>query len=109
MRRLAGFENALRPGHTSTLDAVQCLGLGLLYSDKGMLDEVEQVYMRAIAGYEEALGPDNTSTLNAVQCLGILYRDQGKFAEAEKFSCEQELDNKIVLLFSYIAQHSFYL
>ena len=107
MRGLAGYEKALGPDHTSTLDAVHCLGL--LYSDKGMLDEAEQMYMRAIAGYEKALGPDHTSTLNTVQCLGILYRDRGKFAEAEKCSCGQELDNKLYCYFHDIAQHSFYL
>jgi hypothetical protein len=31
-----------------------------------------------------AIGPDHTSTLNTVNNLGLLYRDQGKLAEAEK-------------------------
>jgi Tetratricopeptide repeat len=35
-------------------------------------------------GYEKALGPDHTSTLSTVNNLRILYRDQGKMAEAEE-------------------------
>ena len=41
------------------------------------------MYRRALAGKEKALGPDHTSTLNTVRNLGILYRNQGKLAEAE--------------------------
>jgi len=36
---------------------------------------------RALAGKEKALGPNHTSTLDAV---GLLYRAQGKLAEAEQ-------------------------
>ena len=35
-----------------------------------------------LAGKEKALGPDHTSTLDTVHNLGLLYRDQGKLAEA---------------------------
>ena len=42
------------------------------------------MYVRALAGNEKALGPDHTSTLDTVNNLGILYRDQGKLAEAEQ-------------------------
>jgi tetratricopeptide (TPR) repeat protein len=42
------------------------------------------MYIRALQGYEEALGPDHTSTLDTFHNLGVLYRDQGKLAEAEK-------------------------
>jgi tetratricopeptide (TPR) repeat protein len=41
------------------------------------------MYTLALQGYEEALGPKHTLTLNTVNNLGILYRDQGKLAEAE--------------------------
>jgi tetratricopeptide (TPR) repeat protein len=37
-----------------------------------------------LEGKEEALGPDHTSTLSTVGNLGLLYKDQGKLAEAEK-------------------------
>ena len=37
----------------------------------------------ALQGYEEALGPKHTSTLDTVDNLGILYKTQGKLAEAE--------------------------
>ena len=42
------------------------------------------MYLRVLAGNEKALGPDHTSTLDTVNNLGILYRDQGKLAEAEQ-------------------------
>ena len=40
--------------------------------------------MRALQGKEEALGPKHTSTLDTVNNLGILYKNQGKLAEAEQ-------------------------
>ena len=42
------------------------------------------MYNRALRGCEEALGPNHTSTLDTVNNLGLLYKDQGKLAEAEK-------------------------
>jgi tetratricopeptide (TPR) repeat protein len=83
-RALAGYEKALGPDHTSTLNTVN--GLGNLYRDQGKMVEAEEMYQRALAGCEKALGPDHTSTLNTVNNLGILYRDQGRMAEAEEMS-----------------------
>ncbi|KAL9082446.1 MAG: hypothetical protein Q9165_008892 [Trypethelium subeluteriae] len=82
MRALQGYEEALRPKHTSTLGTVN--NLGLLYADQGKLAEAEGMYMRALQGYEEALRPKHTSTLGTVNNLGILYKNQGKLAEAEE-------------------------
>ena len=42
------------------------------------------MYVRALAGNEKALGPDHTSTLATVNNLRLLYKDQGKLAEAER-------------------------
>ncbi|KAJ5036788.1 hypothetical protein NUH16_004667 [Penicillium rubens] len=81
-RALAGYEKALGPDHTSTLNTVN--NLGNLYRDQGKLKEAEEIYQRALAGYEKALGPDHTSTLYTVNNLGLLYRDQGKLKEAEE-------------------------
>ncbi|KAL5050527.1 nucleoside phosphorylase domain-containing protein [Aspergillus fruticulosus] len=50
---LAGYEKALGPDHTSTLDTVN--NLGLLYSDQGKLKEAEEMYQQALAGYKKAL------------------------------------------------------
>ncbi|KAF4486445.1 Nephrocystin-3 [Colletotrichum fructicola Nara gc5] len=80
-RALQGYEKALGPDHTSTLDTVD--NLGILYKDQGRLKEAEAMYDRALQGYEKALGPDHTSTLNAVDNLGLLYKDQGRLTEAE--------------------------
>ena len=80
-RALAGYEQALGPDHTSTLDTVH--NLGLLYSDQGKLKEAEVMYQRALAGCEQALGPDHKSTLDTVHNLGLLYQHQGKLKEAE--------------------------
>ena len=80
-RALAGSEKALGPGHISTLDTVN--NLGVLYWNQGKLAEAEAMYQRALTGSEKALGPEHTSTLDIVHNLGILYQDQGKLAEAE--------------------------
>ncbi|KAK5188298.1 hypothetical protein LTR99_011135 [Exophiala xenobiotica] len=82
LRALQGYEGALGPNHTSTLDTVN--NLGNLYKNQGKLDESEQMYQRALAGFDKALGVDHTSTLNTVNNLGNLYRDQGKLDEAEQ-------------------------
>ena len=42
------------------------------------------MYQQALAGKEKALGPNHTSTLDTVNNLGVLYRDQGKLAQAEQ-------------------------
>jgi hypothetical protein len=74
-RALNGYEKALGPDDTSTLDTVN--NLGLLYTDQGKLGEAEEMYKRALKGKEKALGPDHTSTLGIVRNLGNLYASQG--------------------------------
>src|SRR5438477_238119 len=59
-RALEGYEKALGPEHTSTLDTVN--NLGLLYKSQGKLDEAEKMYQRALEGYEKALGPEHAAT-----------------------------------------------
>ncbi|RDW56928.1 HET-domain-containing protein [Coleophoma crateriformis] len=112
-RALKGYEKALGPDHTSTLNTVN--NLGLLYADQGKLVQAEEMYERALKGTEKALGPDHTSTLstgklvqaeemyeralkgkekalgpdhtstlNTVNNLGTLYADQGKLVQAEE-------------------------
>ncbi|SLM38920.1 nb-arc and tpr domain protein [Lasallia pustulata] len=41
------------------------------------------MYRRALEGSEKAWGPEHTSTLGMVNHLAVLYKDQGKMAEAE--------------------------
>jgi tetratricopeptide (TPR) repeat protein len=81
IQALQGYEEALGPQHTSTLQTVN--NLGALYKNQGKLAEAEAMYIRALQGYEEALGSKHTSTLQTVNNLGALYADQGKLAEAE--------------------------
>ncbi|SLM34595.1 kinesin light chain 1 [Lasallia pustulata] len=45
--------------------------------------EAEAMYRRALEGKVKTWGPEHTSTLNRVNNLGILYKYQGKMAEAE--------------------------
>ncbi|SLM37610.1 nb-arc and tpr domain protein [Lasallia pustulata] len=45
--------------------------------------EAEAIYRRALEGKEKAWGPEHTSTLDTANNLEILYKDQGKMAEAE--------------------------
>ncbi|CAI4212535.1 unnamed protein product [Parascedosporium putredinis] len=80
-RALQGYEKALGPDHTSTLDTVQ--NFGILYNKQGRLDDAEAMYDRALQGYEKALGPDHISTLDTVHNLGILYNDRGRLDDAE--------------------------
>jgi Tetratricopeptide repeat len=47
---LAGKENVLGRGHSSTLDITN--NLGLLYADQGKLDEADKMYKRTLAGKE---------------------------------------------------------
>ncbi|KAJ5117581.1 hypothetical protein N7448_011213 [Penicillium atrosanguineum] len=80
-RALAGYEKALGPEHTSTVDTVK--HLGNFYSKQGQLKEAEAMYRRALAGCEKALGPEHTSTLDTVMHLGNFYSKQGQLKEAE--------------------------
>jgi hypothetical protein len=45
IRALQGCEEALGPGHTSTLQTVN--NLGLFYADQNKLAEAEKMYIRA--------------------------------------------------------------
>lgn len=76
-RALEGYEKALGPNHTSTLNAVG--NLGRLYRTQSRLKEAEVMYQRALEGMKKALGPDHTSTLNTVNNLDLLYTLQGKY------------------------------
>ena len=60
IRALQGYEEALGPKHTSTLDTVN--NLGILYTDQGKLAEAEAMYTRALEGYVEVLGPERLSS-----------------------------------------------
>ena len=51
------------------------------------------MFQRALDGNEKAWGPEHTSTLNTVNNLRILYRHQGKLAEAEEMF-QRALDGK---------------
>lgn len=64
---MKGFDKALGPDHTSTLNTVY--NLGRLYVNQGKLKEAEEMYQRALEECEKALGPDHTSTLD----IGNLY------------------------------------
>jgi tetratricopeptide (TPR) repeat protein len=79
---LAGFEKALGPKHTSTLDIVN--NLGVLYANQDQLNEAERMFTHALAGYEKSLEPQHTSTLDMVNNLSILQRHQGQLDEAER-------------------------
>ncbi|KAI9673080.1 MAG: hypothetical protein M1829_004394 [Trizodia sp. TS-e1964] len=97
-RALQGYEEAVGPKHTSTLNTVN--NLGTLFSEQGKLSEAEKMYQRALQGYEEAVGPKHTSTLDTVHNLGNLLAGQGKLSEAEKMyqralqGCEEALGLK---------------
>ncbi|KAJ5855201.1 hypothetical protein N7455_009149 [Penicillium solitum] len=81
-RTLTGYERALGPDQTLTLNTIH--KLGMLYRAQSKLDQAEQMYQRALAGKEKALGPDHTSTLQIVNNLGVLYRLQSKLDQAEQ-------------------------
>jgi Tfp pilus assembly protein PilF len=74
---MKGYETALGPNHTETLDVVH--NLGILYGVQGQLNEAEAMYQRALAGYSKTLGPDHPSTLKTTRCLAGLHKEQGKY------------------------------
>jgi tetratricopeptide (TPR) repeat protein len=84
MRALQGYEEALGPNYTSTLDTVN--NLGLLYADQGKLGEAEKMYMRAVQGYKEALESETLSryrpALNNWWSLAALFAIQNETAKA---------------------------
>jgi tetratricopeptide (TPR) repeat protein len=59
-RALKGFDDILRPKHTSTLLSVYCLGM--LYTDQGKLAEAEAMFDRALQGYKDTLSVDLASS-----------------------------------------------
>ncbi|OXV05922.1 hypothetical protein Egran_06309 [Elaphomyces granulatus] len=85
-RALQGYEKALGPDHTSTLETVN--NLGILYADQGKLDEAEEMYQRALQGYEKAFSLENVAryqpALNTMWCLGELFATQGHLHEAKE-------------------------
>lgn len=74
-RALEGYEKALGPDHTSTLNAVH--NLGTLYLNQDKLAEAEVMYRRALEGYEKALGLELTSSylpaLHTMSAFGDLF------------------------------------
>lgn len=82
IRALAGYEKALGPEHTTTLDTVH--NLGTLYLNQGKLKEAEKLYLRALAGYKKVFGPKHITMLDTVIALGVLYSGQGRTRKAEK-------------------------
>jgi tetratricopeptide (TPR) repeat protein len=85
VRALQGYEEALEPKHTSTLETV--VNLSNLYKDQGELGEAEKMFMQAMHGYEEALGPDNVEryipALNTMWNVGNLFQEQKEPAQAK--------------------------
>jgi tetratricopeptide (TPR) repeat protein len=55
----------------------------LLYR-KGQYIATESIQQLLLASQEKALGPDHPSALETVNNLGVLYKDQGKLANAEE-------------------------
>ena len=64
MRALAGYEKALEPDHPDTLRVIH--NLGVLYRQRGQIDEAEKMLKRSLAGYEKALEPDYPDTLRVI-------------------------------------------
>lgn len=56
-RALAGYERALGPDHTSTLDSRHCLAT--LYCEQNKLDQAESIHQQLLVGYEAALGDES--------------------------------------------------
>ena len=85
-RALRGYEEALGPKHTSTLQTVN--NLGNLYADQGKLDKAEQMYERALRGYKEVLGSEDVEryrpALNTMINMGNLYKKREEFTKARQ-------------------------
>ena len=83
-RALRGYEKALGPEHTSTLDTVN--NLGRLYADQDRLSDAEAMYERALRGYEKALGQEHVDfyipALNRTRNLAVLYTQMHNVSKA---------------------------
>ncbi len=83
-RALQGFEKALGPEHTLTLETVN--NLATFYANQGKLAKAEQMYQRALQGYEKALGVENIMTyipaLDTIWNLGLLFEKGTDLAKA---------------------------
>ena len=75
-RALTGYEKALGPDHTSTLDTVN--NLGALYSDQGKLNEAEQMYQRALLVYQRIYGPSHDRVTATSKKLASTRSKKGK-------------------------------
>ncbi|CAG8934788.1 unnamed protein product [Penicillium salamii] len=79
-RVIADFELNIGPHHSSTLEAVN--DLGVLFSQTGRLNEAQKLLDRAFHGFEQNLGPQHTCTLRTVLHLGNLQALRKAFKEA---------------------------
>lgn len=79
---LTSREKELGADYISTLDAVN--NLGVIYCQRGKLDEAEQMHKRALAGREKALGADHIATFETFNNVGILYCMKGKTDASER-------------------------
>ena len=70
-RALAGYEKALGPDHTSTLDSVHCLGI--LYRDQGKLKEAE-MYQRALPNNEKAAHLNASTARRAIKKFARFFK-----------------------------------
>ena len=82
VRALRRYEKAWGPDHTSTLYAVN--DLGILYENQGKHVEAEKMYRRALNGFEKARSSNHIFTFQVVNNLSNLYANQCKHVEAEK-------------------------
>lgn len=85
---LKGFEKALGPDHTPTLDVVNYLGF--IYMLQGKVTEAEQIFQRVMKGYKKAFGLEHTSIIDMFNALGSLYLTQRKLTQADSL-CQRAL------------------
>ncbi|HNJ42456.1 MAG TPA: CHAT domain-containing protein, partial [Acidobacteriota bacterium] len=76
-------EKVFGPDHPSVARGLS--NLGLLYRNKGDVENAEIFFRRSLAIREKTLGPDHPEVANLYSFLAGLYRHRGDYQQAESF------------------------
>jgi tetratricopeptide (TPR) repeat protein len=81
---LAGFLLSYRPSLAQSLDAATALAQQVIaLTKRGHYSQAVPFAQRALAIREEVLGPDHPDVARALNSLAVLYKNQGRYADAD--------------------------
>ncbi|KAJ5157885.1 uncharacterized protein N7482_008985 [Penicillium canariense] len=80
-RAMETREHVLGPEHEDTIASISVVGL--VYLDRGQLQEAETLHFQVLETCKKVLGAEHPRTLTSMANLGSTYETQGRFQEAE--------------------------